>query len=117
MATMRPIKIRNTKRAQWFFPFEVDEATAEIARGLPGLEVKRGERRRRKGNKVEVVEALICTLALGDAEADTARGEIAPELTIPGEVWAALMRDPVQSKAIRALVAKAEISTYNDLAA
>ena len=122
---LRSVKIRNTKRACWFFPFVIDDDTAAIARGdgrgrdgeavpVLGLKVERGERTTTLDGKISTKSVAVCTIALGDSRAKVDLGDLAPELEIPGEVWAALKADPVQWRAMMALRKRGDISVYND---
>jgi len=110
-----PVKLRNTARAQWFFEFEVSDAIAaqireaRDGRGIVGLKVERGTRRKNKSGKPVDVSVPICTMAIGDREAVPDK-EILPELTIPGEVWAALMGEKQNASTIRGLVDSGEIA-------
>lgn len=104
MATKPPpeIKIRNTKRAQWFFTFPVDAAAAEAARG-PVVDGKPA------GVIGLSVKGDICTLVLGDSGQTEPDPKILPECTIPGLVWAALMANKNNAATIRGLREKQEI--------
>ena len=124
--TLAPVSIRNTKRAQWFVRFRVtDEEAALIPRNaegvstLTGVEVVDGDwREPGKGNgKPKTVQSKICTIALGDREAHTDKGEIEPEITIPGELWAACEREPTQWRTVQGLIDKGEIAIYRPRAA
>ena len=95
-AKMKPMKIVNNKRSQWFFAFPVTAAVAALAEGVVGLKVE--------GDAPDQV----CTLAIGDSQAKPDH-DILPEVTIPGEVWATLMRIPRQQKAVQGLIDKGEL--------
>lgn len=111
------LRIRNTKRAQWFFPFPVNDEEAALAKGIVGLKVEPGEWRTTVEGKPTTVPTKICTLAIGDDRADVKRGELMPEIEIPIVLWDALLRVPVHAKAIEGLCASGEIATYESRAA
>ena len=109
LADLVPVQLRNTLRAQWFFMFPVTDIEATLAKDVVGLKVEPGIVRRKKNGKVRIEEVDMCTLALGDREAVVDK-EILPNVTIPGAVWAALMRAPKQAKAMRGLIKSGEIA-------
>lgn len=109
-APATPVKIRNVGRAQWFFPFPVTAAEAELAEGVVGLKVEDGHVRKNVSGKRKDVASKICTLALGDREGKPS--ELSSEVEIPGGIWTALMRDKNQSRAMRGLIDKGEIAIY-----
>jgi len=112
------IRLRNTKRAQWFFKFRVTSAEAEAAEGVHNLKIEQGSWVDPKAKtKDKIVEAQLCTLVLGDAQADTDRGENKPEAEIPVVIWEALQREPTQWRIMQGLIAKGEISIYAPRAA
>lgn len=118
----KTITIRNTRRSQWFFPFEVTntEASAAIASDgktcIPGFKlseesVSRMVQREKDGPLVPTMVVVnICTLAIGDARATAS--EIQPEVDVPAVLWEALRRDERQRKAIDGLLASGELAQY-----
>jgi len=116
------VRIRNTKRAQWFFPFEISDDLAASITDATGKSTCVGIEVQTLGKEVpqvkgppKIVEVKQATLALGDAEAHVDKGDLTPELVIPVEVWQALLADAVQGKAIRGLISNGEIAAYPDV--
>lgn len=118
------IRVRNIKRAQWFFRFPVNADEIAILGviddkgtcAVKGCRIDTGSIRVKKGGKMIDTPAKICTLALGDSEAH--ESEIPPETSIPRVIWDALMREPTQAAAMQGLLDKGEVAIYgNALAA
>ena len=106
-STVAPVRIRNVKRAQWFWRFPVSTEVAHRAEGVVGCKVEHaGSWRVGKRDRL----TAICTIAVGDAEAHPS--ELPPEIEIPGEVWAACLAEPTIGPTVRGLVQSGEIAVY-----